>query len=162
MRLVLTEEKEAAGKPKQGEQVFADEQVVVFSLGDEQFGVDIARVQEIIRWQKVTKLPNAPQFVEGVIDLRGRIVPVIDLRRRFGLESALPNKETRIVVVEIQGQTVGTIVDGVSEVLQVPGSVIEPPSQIVVTAESAHLRGIARLQNSLIALLDLEHVLTVE
>ena len=143
------------------EGAYGDEQVVVFGLGDELFGIDIARVQEIIRWQKVTKVPKAPHFVEGIINLRGRVIPVVDLRRCFGLEVVTQGKETRIVVVEIGGQIVGLIVDGVSEVLQVPGSVIEPPSPVVTTTESAYLRGIARLQEKLIALLDLEKVLSL-
>ncbi len=137
----------------------ADEQVVIFNLADEAFGIDIARVQEIIRWQRVTAVPKAAEFVEGIINLRGRIVPVVDLRRCFGIGSKTPDKETRIVVVEIRDATVGLIVDAVSEVLQVAGSAIEPPSRVVTTADSAFLRGIARLEDRLITLLDLEKVL---
>ena len=149
-------------RAKQLEAVSTDEQVVVFNLGEELFGVNIARVEEIIRWQKVTKIPNAPNFVEGIINLRGRVIPVVDLRRCFGLESAIANKETRIVEVQIQGWTVGLIVDGVSEVLHVPQSAVDPPSPVITTVESAYLRGIARLEDKLVALLDLEKVLTID
>ncbi len=149
-------------RAKQLEAVSTDEQVVVFNLGEELFGVNIARVEEIIRWQKVTKIPNAPNFVEGIINLRGRVIPVVDLRRCFGLESAIANKETRIVEVQIQGWTVGLIVDGVSEVLHVPQSAVDPPSPVITTVDSAYLRGIARLEDKLVALLDLEKVLTID
>ena len=132
------------------------------NLGDELFGTDIARVQEIIRWQRISKVPKAPHLVEGIINLRGRIVRVVDLRRCFGLESVAQGKETRIVVVEIRGSTVGLIVDGVSEVLYVPKSAIEPPSPVTTTRETTYLRGIARLQDRLIALLDLEYMLPLE
>ncbi|MCL5959481.1 MAG: chemotaxis protein CheW [Chloroflexi bacterium] len=140
----------------------SDEHLVVFSLGEELFGIDIARVQEIIRWQRVTRIPKASYFVEGIINLRGRVIPVVDLRRCFGLEAVSQSDVMRIVVVEIRGSTVGLIVDGVSEVLRLPESVVEPPSPIITTRESTYLRGIARLADRFIALLDLEQVISSE
>jgi purine-binding chemotaxis protein CheW len=137
----------------------ADEQLVVFNLGSESFGIDISRVEEIIRWQRITAVPKAPYAVEGIIDLRGRIVPVVDLRRCFGLAVAEQARETRIVVVGIGGATVGLIVDGVSEVMHVSGSAIEPPSPVITTVNSAFMRGIVRLESRLIILLDLEKVM---
>src|SRR5437762_8291418 len=108
-----------------------EQQLVVFSLGAELYGVEIARVHEIIRLQTVTRVPHAPAFVEGVINLRGRVIPVVDLRRRFGLPFADHTRASRIVVVEIGDQVVGIVVDGVSEVLRVNNTTIEPPSPVV-------------------------------
>lgn len=142
--------------------VQAEEQLVVFGLANEQYGVDIGRVQEIIRMQAITEVPRAPQFVEGVINLRGGIIPVIDLRKRFGMGHDEHDQDTRIVVVEINGQRVGLVVDRVSEVLRVPKEDIEPPSALVTTVDSAYLRAIAKLENRLIILLDLNSVLRVD
>lgn len=138
----------------------AEEQVVVFELGREAYGVDIAKVHEIIRMQTITTVPRAPQFVEGVINLRGKVIPVVDLRRRLGQPAAEATRATRIVVVDIGVHTVGMIVDAVSEVLRVPAGAVEPPSSLVTTVDSEYLRGIAKLDDRLIILLDLEKVLT--
>src|SRR5260370_31045558 len=102
-------------------------QLVGFHVGGEEFGIDILRVQEIIRAQQLTRVPNSPEFMEGVMNLRGKIIPVITLRKRFGLEEAPPDKQNRIVVVEIQGTVLGFIVDAVSEVLRIPADTLEPP-----------------------------------
>ena len=131
-------------------------QIVVFELGAERYGVDIATVYEIIRHQPITAVPRAPAFVEGIINLRGRIVPVVDLRARLGLATSDVTKATRIVVAETAGTRVGLIVDGVSEVLIVPGDAIEPTPEVAVGAEAAYLRGIAKLGERLIILLALE------
>ncbi|MCL5958630.1 MAG: chemotaxis protein CheW [Chloroflexi bacterium] len=139
-----------------------EEQLVVFDLGDEVYGVDISRVQEIIRMQTITQVPGAPHFVEGVINLRGKIIPVIDLHRRFGLPSAVADKASRIVVVETQGHVLGMIVDAVSEVLRIPVDCVEPPSPIVAGIDSDYIRAIAKLEGRLIILLQLDKVLTGE
>ena len=106
-------------------------QLVSFTIGGEEFGVDILQVQEINRMLEVTHVPNAPEFVDGVINLRGKVIPIIDLRRRFGMPRKEHDKSTRIVVVELHGQVVGFVVDAVSEVLRIPRSVTEPPPSIV-------------------------------
>jgi purine-binding chemotaxis protein CheW len=131
-------------------------QIVVFELGAERYGVDIATVYEIIRHQPITAVPRAPAFVEGIINLRGRIVPVVDLRARLGLATSDVTKATRIVVAETAGTRVGLIVDGVSEVLIVPGDAIDPTPAVAVGDEAAYLRGIAKLGERLIILLALE------
>ncbi len=136
-----------------------EEQLVVFALGEEVYGVDIARVQEIIRLPAITRVPRTPDYIEGVINLRGKITPVMDLRKRFELPVSDLSRETRIMVVEIGGQMVGLIVDGVSEVLRVPAEAIEPPSALVTTVDSAYLRAIAKLDSRLIILLDLDRIL---
>jgi purine-binding chemotaxis protein CheW len=107
-------------------------------------------------------VPRAPAFVEGVINLRGRVIPVIDLRRRFNLPAAAHTRASRIVVVEIGDQVVGLVVDGVSEVLRVDTALVEPPSPVVAGIDSEYLQGIARLPERLVILLDLDRVLARE
>jgi len=135
----------------------ADEiQLVVFELGEERYGLDIATVYEIIRHQPITAVPQAPAFVEGVINLRGRIIPVVDLRDRFGMASGELTKASRIVVCEAVGTRVGLVVDGVSEVLMVPGDAIESTPDVAAGHDAGYLRGIAKLGDRLIILLDLD------
>ena len=139
-----------------------EEQIVIFEVGNESYGVDIGRVHEIIRRLQITRVPGAPGYVEGVINLRGKVIPVVELRQRFGLPPEENLKEGRIVVVEVGGHTVGMGVDGVSEVLRVPLSSIEPPSPLVTGIDSAYVRAICKLEEKLIILLDLDHILSVE
>ena len=134
-------------------------QLVVFDLADEVYGVDIARVDEVIRMQEITRIPRAPGFVEGVTNLRGKVIPVVDLRRRFGLAMADIQASSRIVVVYIGAHTIGLIVDGVSEVIRVNSAAIEPPSAVVTGVDSAYLRGIVKVDDRLVILLDLDYVL---
>jgi purine-binding chemotaxis protein CheW len=136
-----------------------ENQFVVFTLAGEAYGIEIAAVEGIIKLQAITAVPHAPAYVEGVTNLRGKVLPVVDLRRRFGLPEGAETKDSRIVVVEISGVTVGMIVDGVSEVLRVSDESVEPPSPIVMTIDSAFIRGIAKLNERLIILLDLSQVL---
>ena len=153
-----TVQEPAVGPAASGE----ERQLVVFQLGAELYGVDIARVHEIIRLQTITRVPRAPSFVEGVINLRGKVIPVVDLRRRFGLPTAEHTRATRTVVVEIGDQVVGIIVDSVSEVLRVNTSTVEPPSPVVAGIDSEYLHGIAKLPERLVILLDLDRVLARE
>ena len=136
------------------------EQIVSLELAGEHYGVEIGKIQEIIRMQPITAVPNGPAFVEGLTNLRGRVIPVMDLRARFGLETSDQNRRSRIVVAELGAHTVGLIVDGVSEVLRVPDDMIEPPSSLVMTTDSAFLRGVARIGDRLILLLDLARILS--
>ncbi len=138
----------------------AEEQLVIFELANEVYGVDISRVQEIIRMTTITRLPRAPEFVEGVINLRGKVIPVVDLQNRFGLQQGERTKASRIVVVDVGDHTIGMVVDAVSEVLRVPADAVEPPSPVVTTIESDYIRGIAKLEGRLIILLDLDKVLS--
>ena len=139
-----------------------EQQLVVLHLGAELYGVEIARVHEIIRLMAVTRVPRAPAFVEGVINLRGKVIPVVDLRRRFGLPRAEHTRASRIVVVELSEHVVGIIVDAVSQVLRVDTSTIEPPSPVVAGIESEYLSGIAKVDDQLIILLHLDRVLARE
>lgn len=137
-------------------------QLVSFNIGDEEFGVDILKVQEINRMLDVTRVPNAPEYVDGVINLRGKVIPIIDLRRRFGLERKEHDKNTRIVVVELSGKVVGFVVDAVSEVLRIPKSVTEQPPPIVAGIGADYITAVGKLEDRLLILLDLEKVLSLE
>ncbi|MDN5344591.1 MAG: purine-binding chemotaxis protein CheW [Clostridia bacterium] len=134
-------------------------QLVVFQLAGETYGVDINHVQEIIRMQSITQIPRTPAFIEGVINLRGRIIPVIDLHKRFDLPTAEITNNTRIMVVELGRVTVGMIVDSVSEVLRLPATSIEPPPPMISGIDVAYLKGVGKWEERLIILLDLDRVL---
>jgi purine-binding chemotaxis protein CheW len=139
-----------------------EQQIVVFELDNEHFGLDISVVEGIIKMQSITKMPQAPYYIEGITNLRGVVVPVMDLRRRFGLETKAWNKDTRIVVVYMNGMKVGMIVDSVSQVLRIQDEQIEPPPPMVTVGASTANRGIAKLENRLVILLDLSRVLSLE
>lgn len=138
----------------------ASEQLVVMELANEYYGVDIGAVNTIIRMQTITKIPRAPVFVEGVINLRGSIIPVIDLRKRFNLAEVEATKSSRIVVVEAGKQMIGMVVDAVAETLRLPSNAIEPPSPVVVGVDSQYVRGVGKSDGRLVILLDLEKILT--
>jgi len=133
-------------------------QLVTFKLENEEFGVDILKVQEINKMMNITKIPNAPYFIEGVINLRGKIIPVVDLRKKLGFESRPYDKSTRIIVVELDGLVLGFIVDSVSEVLRVPGNTIEPPPSIVSGIDSEYIEGVGKLNDRLLILLELTKI----
>ena len=135
-------------------------QLVSFMIDKEEFGVNILFVQEINRFIQITKVPNAPEFVEGVINLRGRVIPVIDLRIKFHLKKKDRDKNTRIIVVEVSGKTVGFIVDSVKEVLRIPSSITEAPPEIVSGVNSEYIMAVAKLDDRLITLVDLEMILS--
>ena len=137
-----------------------EQQLVVFELSGESYGVDIGAVNTIIRMQQITHVPRAPYFVQGVINLRGSIVPVIDLRTRFGLAAFEETKASRIVVVETGEGVMGMIVDAVTETRSLSSDAIEPPASIVTSADSLYLRGVAKVDDRLIIMLDIEKILT--
>ena len=135
-------------------------QLVSFKISNEEFGVDILSVQEINRMLQITKMPNTPEFIEGVINLRGRVMPVLDLRVKLGMQRIEHDKNTRIIVVEIKGKTIGFIVDEVSEVLRVPKSITEAPPQMAGSVNSDYIISIGKLEDRLLILLDLEKILS--
>ena len=139
-----------------------ERQLVVFDLADEAYGVNIGSVREIIRMQEITQVPRTPDYVEGVINLRGKVIPVIDMRKRFGFPVAEHTKDTRIVVIDIGGADIGATVDAVTEVLRLGSDSIEPPSAVISTTDSDYLLGIAKLETRLIILLDLQRALSAE
>ena len=137
-------------------------QFLTFSLGDEAYGVDILKVQEIKGYVPTTRIPNSPPDVVGVLNLRGTIVPIIDLRRKFGLESVEYTPFTAIVVVVVRGRIMGVIVDSVSEVVNIPASDIQPAPDFGVSMNTSMLQGMAKMPDSLITLLDIDTVLLGE
>ncbi len=139
-------------------------QLVGFILGGELFGVDILMVQEIIRSTEITHVPNAPDFVEGVINLRGNIIPVIDLRKRLNMAGEMPVQEKDwILILNIEGRTTGFIVDQVTEVLKIEEAEIEPPPEIIVSGlESQYILGVCDIGEQLLILLDFNRILMVE
>jgi purine-binding chemotaxis protein CheW len=134
-------------------------QLVIFKLGNESFGVEISTVESIIKMQVITRLPQAPEFIEGVTNLRGKILPVIDLRKRLGLNLTDVTKDSRIIVVGLSGTTVGMVVDSVEEVLRINQEIVEPPPSITVSINSKFIQGIAKSGDDLVILLDLYKVL---
>jgi purine-binding chemotaxis protein CheW len=135
-------------------------QLVSFRVGDEEFGVDILQVHEINRMSDITRVPKAPDFVEGVINLRGKIIPIIDLRKRFGMPTVERDKNTRIIVVDINGQTIGFIVDSVSEVIRLPKENIDDAPDLVTGIDAEYIRGVGKMDNKLLILLDLDKILS--
>ena len=134
-------------------------QLVGFRVGSEDFGLDILRVQEIIRLQELTRVPNSPDFMAGVANLRGRVIPVVSLRKCFGLADCDHDKKTRIVVVELNGNVIGFIVDSVSEVLRIPADSIEPPPRLA-KVEREYVSGVGNLNDRLLILLDVDRLMT--
>ncbi len=133
-------------------------QIVSFKVGNEEFGLDILRVQEIIRLQDLTRVPNSPDFVDGVINLRGKVIPIIALRKRFGLEEQAHDKETRIVVLEVQNMVLGFIVDSVSEVLRISADTVVPPPRLG-KIEKEFVSGVVKLEDRLLILLDVDRIM---
>ncbi|MFP4528281.1 MAG: chemotaxis protein CheW [Candidatus Kapaibacterium sp.] len=144
--------------------VHADDllQLVSFNIGEEEFGVDILRVQEINRMVDVTRVPNAPDYVVGVINLRGKVIPIIDLRRRLGMPPKEYDKDTRIVVIEIDGKVIGFIVDSVNEVIRIKSEITEPPPPMVAGIDSEYITAIGKLEDRLLILLDLNRILSAK
>lgn len=134
-------------------------QVVGFRIGRETFGLPISMVREIIRVPDITAVPNAPHYIEGVINLRGRIIPVVDLRKRFGEKSFEPNKKNRVVVVELETRAIGLIVNSASEVLRISPSEIEEPNNVFHEGELDYITGVGKLKGRLVMLLDLNRIL---
>lgn len=140
----------------------AELQLVLFDLASEHYAVSSQSVREIIRMQNITRVPGALPFVEGVTNLRGKVVPVIDLRKRLALPASEEGKDMRIVVLEVGSEYVGLIVDGVSEVLRIPYSLIEPPSSVVHGPDADYVLGIAKLETKLVILLDADKLLSLD
>ena len=137
----------------------AEEQLVTFSLGEEEFGVDIMKVQEIIRIPPITQVPNAPAYVEGVINLRGNIIPVVNLRKRFCMPSGEETDLSRIVVLQFDGKVFGVRVDGVTEVLRLDSNSIEPPPPVALGMDAHYIRGVGKIGERLLILLNLDRLI---
>src|SRR5579872_5426075 len=136
-----------------------DLQLVGFRIGKETFGVPIHLVHEIVRLPEITAVPDAPGYIEGVINLRGKIVSIVDLRKRFGESRIEPSRKNRILVAEIQHKMVGLIVDAASEVLRLPESEIEAPPEVFEESEVKYVTGVGKLNGRLVILIDLTKIL---
>lgn len=136
--------------------------VIVFQLQDEEYGVDVHQVLSIEHIQQITRVPRTPAFVKGVINLRGIVTPIIDLRSRFSLEEVEYTEQTRIVVVRVEDKDVGLIVDSANDVIDVPTELIEDPPEVVGGIRAEYLQGVAKLDNRLLVVLNLEKVLDPE
>lgn len=139
-----------------------EEKLVIFELSGESYGVEVTCVQSIISMQHISVVPGAPTFIEGVINLRGAVVPVVDLRTRFGLPPSTDARKPVIVIVELAGLHLGLIVDKVTDVTKIAQSDIEPPSPLLTSVDTAYLRGIGKFKEQLVILLDLARVFSLE
>jgi purine-binding chemotaxis protein CheW len=137
-------------------------QLVGFTIGKEYYGISIKSIKEINRMTEITKVPRAPQFIEGVINLRGNVIPVINLRTKVGMPKKEYDKETRIIIVELSGKTIGFIVDGVREVLRIPDNLLDPPPALAVGSKADYITSVAKLEDDLVILIDPEKLLTNE
>jgi purine-binding chemotaxis protein CheW len=137
----------------------SEEQLVTFSLGSEEFGVDIMLVQEIIRIPPITRVPKAPNYVEGVINLRGNVIPVISLRTRFNMTRVADTDLSRIIVLQVQAKVFGIRVDAVTEVLRIDSEAIEPPPPIALGMDSQYIRGVGKIGERLLILLELDQIM---
>ena len=138
-------------------------QLVSFILGDETFAIDVSQVHEIVRLEKITSVPRMPEFIEGVLNLRGQITTVIDMRKRFSMKSIERNSQSRIIIGEVGSFQFGMIVDAVSEVIRVsPDDIVPPPEIMTNSIDSSYLKGICKLPSDLIMLLDLNNILSEE
>lgn len=136
-------------------------QFVVFKLEDEEYGIDILRVKTIEKMSAITRVPKTPPYVKGVINLRGEVVPIIDLREKFNLKAAEESEDTRIIIIYVDDVTIGLIVDSVSEVIEIDSASIEEPPETIGNIEMSNIFGIGKLNDRIIILLDVYKILNV-
>ncbi len=134
-------------------------QLVGFNLGSEEFGIEIQNVREINKLCMITRIPKQPDFIEGIINLRGKIIHVVDLRKRLGMAIKAADKDSRIIVVEFNKRTIGFIVDAVNEVMRVSIDVTEPPPELSSGADINFIKAVSKLEDRLLVLLDLERIM---
>ncbi len=137
-------------------------QIVSFRLANEEYGVDIMRVQEIILPGEITQMPEVPNFIRGLINLRGHVIPIVDLRKRFGLPAGKHDEHTRIIVVNVGNKTIGMVVDAVNEVLRINEAQIEPPPSSVVGIDHAYIESLVKFDTKLLILLNMDNLLNSE
>jgi purine-binding chemotaxis protein CheW len=137
-------------------------QLVSFRLSNEEYGIEITKVQEIILMGEITRIPQTPDYIKGLINLRSSVIPIVDLRRRFGMECDSTTDETRIMVVNVEGRTIGIIVDAVSEVLRISQHHIAPPPPTVAALGREYLTGLVKLENRLMIMLNIDKILSLD
>lgn len=138
----------------------SEKQYVIFNLGNEEYGVDIMKVKEISEFRESTKVPSAPYFVDGIINLRGEIIPIVNLKKRFKLEDKGINSDTRIIVINLNNRNVGFVVDDASQVLRINDNDIDPAPEIIAGIHRQYIAGVGKVDEKIIILLDLEQILT--
>lgn len=143
-------------------EIVGEVKVIVFRLKDEEYGVEVGQVKSIEKLEHITRVPRTPKFVKGVINLRGVVTPIIDLRNRFELEESVYSESTRVIIVAVGELEVGLIVDAANDVIDIAVDAIEPPPEVVGGVEAAYLRGVAKLDKRLLILLNLDKVLSTE
>jgi purine-binding chemotaxis protein CheW len=137
-------------------------QLINFSVGEGEYGLELMRVKEVIRMRETTWLPKAPSFVKGIINLRGDVIPIIDLRDKFGLESREDTLQTRVIVVEMEGRLMGLVVDSASQVVRIPADQIDPPPPVPGGFSQELITGVGKLEDRLVVLLNADAILTVD
>ena len=137
-------------------------QFISFSVGEEEYGLELLRVKEVIRVREITWLPRAPSFVKGIINLRGDVIPIVDLRDKFGLPPREATTATRVIVVEVEGRLMGMVVDSASQVVRIPADQIDPPPPVIGGISQDFITGVGKLDDTLIILLSVDAVLTRE
>jgi len=137
-------------------------QLVTFSLAGQKYAVDILKVQEIDNMKEITTIPNAPSYMEGAINLRGKVIPVLNLRKKFGFEDKANNEQCKIVIMDVRHVIMGVIVDAVSDVLRIPQDVVEPPPPVSSNVSTDFISGIAKLGEGLFILLDMDRLLDTQ
>ncbi|WP_028330763.1 chemotaxis protein CheW [Brachyspira alvinipulli] len=136
--------------------------LVTFRLGSGEYAIDIMQAKEIIKMEKITLIPNAPDFVEGVINLRGNIIPIIDLKKRFNLEEIEGDKNTGIIIVKIEDVDMGIIIDSISKVVSISNSDIQPPPPMLSGIGQKYIKGVGKLEDKLLVVLDLEKLFSTD
>ncbi len=136
--------------------------LVTFRLGSGEYAIDIMQAKEIIKMEKITLIPNAPYFVEGVINLRGNIIPIIDLKKRFNLEESEGDKNTGIIIAKIEDVDMGIMIDSISKVVSIANSDIQPPPSMLQGIGQRYIKGVGKLEDKLLVVLDLDKLFTNE
>jgi len=136
--------------------------VIVFRLNDEEYGVEVSQVRSIEKMQNITRVPRTPEFVKGVINLRGVVTPIVNLKTRFNLGEEQYTDATRIIIVAVEDMEVGLIVDAANDVIDIPVNTIEQPPAVVGGIKATYLRGVAKLNDRLLIMLNLDKVLSPE
>ena len=134
-------------------------QLISFTVGDEEYGFELQHVKEVIRMREVTRLPEVPAYVQGIVNLRGQVIPIIDLREKFGLPSTEATADTRVIVVEVEESAVGMVVDCADQVVRLAASQFEPPPPVLSKASQAYITAVGKLEDRLITILDVRRLL---
>ncbi|MFQ5900990.1 MAG: chemotaxis protein CheW [Thermodesulfobacteriota bacterium] len=136
-------------------------QLALFRIGEDEYVVNIMRIKEVIKYQKITHVPKSPPFIEGVINLRGIVVPIVDMRKRFDIPSPSINPKVRIIIMQVEDRILGILVDEVSDVIKLPASSIMPPPKIIKGIEAEFLEGVCEVKERVLLLLNIDKILTV-